>query len=133
FEGTNINAGRGTEYQFQRYGAPFLDKSYYIFSYTPVPNFGSKYPKHKNILCYGADLSQIDFDRGFTLKFLLEAYNNCTDKTQFFNTSNFTAHAGTVKLQKQIEAGLSEEEIRKSWSKDLKQFKTTREKYLLYP
>ena len=31
FEGTNINAGRGTEFQFQRYGAPFLDKNHYTF------------------------------------------------------------------------------------------------------
>ncbi len=133
FEGTNINAGRGTEFQFQRYGAPFLDKNHYQFSYTPVPNFGSKYPKHKNEICYGADLSEEDFDRGFSLRFLLEAYHNCTDKSKFFNTSNFTAHAGTEKLQKQIENGLSEKEIKMSWIKDLELFKTKRLKYLLYP
>ena len=39
FEGTIINAGRGTEFQFQRYGAPFLDKTRYNFSYTPESNF----------------------------------------------------------------------------------------------
>ncbi len=47
FEGTNINAGRGTEFQFQRYGAPFLDQSKYSFEYTPEPNFGSKDPSKK--------------------------------------------------------------------------------------
>ena len=57
FEGTNINAGRGTEFQFQRYGAPFLNKDHYEFSYTPIANFGAKYPKHQNTVCYGADLS----------------------------------------------------------------------------
>src|SRR5690554_6582057 len=57
FEGTNINAGRGTEFQFQRYGAPFLDSTQYHFKYTPFPNFGSKDPKHKGVVCYGEDLS----------------------------------------------------------------------------
>ena len=71
FEGTNINAGRGTEFQFQRYGAPFLNKDYYTFSYTPAPNFGSKYPKHKHTLCYGMDLSMVDTDRRFTLKYII--------------------------------------------------------------
>src|SRR5690606_1262295 len=32
FEGTNINAGRGTEFQFQMYGAPFLDKNVFMRS-----------------------------------------------------------------------------------------------------
>ena len=50
FEGTTINAGRGTENQFQQYGAPFFPKS--DFSYTPQPNFGSKYPKHNGKLFY---------------------------------------------------------------------------------
>ena len=54
FEGTTINAGRGTENQFQQYGAPFFPKS--DFSYTPHPNFGSKYPKHNGELCNGVDL-----------------------------------------------------------------------------
>lgn len=133
FEGTNINAGRGTEFQFQRYGAPFLDMNHYNFSYTPVSNFGSKFPKHKNKICYGDDLSTEDFERGFSLRFLLEAYNNCKDKSKFFNTSNFTAHAGTEKLQKQIENGLTENEIRMTWSRDIELFKIKRLKYLLYP
>ncbi len=57
FEGTNINAGRGTESQFQRYGAPFLDSTAYNFSYVPKPNFGSKNPKHTGEKCFGKDLS----------------------------------------------------------------------------
>ncbi len=57
FEGTIINAGRGTEFQFQRYGASFFPES--DFSYTPKPNFGSKYPKEKDKLCYGVDLSTV--------------------------------------------------------------------------
>ncbi len=132
FEGTNINAGRGTEFQFQRYGAPFLDASHYTFTYTPQPNFGSKNPKHKDVLCYGEDLSKIKAERRFTLKYVIDAYNNSTDKTKVFNTANFTKHAGTEKLQQQIESGMSEEAIRATWKDDLEAFKAIRAKYLIY-
>ena len=132
FEGTNINAGRGSEFQFQRYGAPFLDKNHYNFSYTPIANFGAKYPKHQNTICYGADLSTIKADRSFTLKYIIESYNNATDKSKFFNTANFTKHAGTSILQKQIELGLNENEIRATWKAKVEVYKTMRKKYLLY-
>lgn len=132
FEGTNINAGRGTESQFQRYGAPFLDKNYYKFSYTPVANFGAKYPKHQNKMCYGVDLSEVKAERHFTLKYIMDAYKHASDKSKVFDAFNFTAHAGTDKLQKQIESGLSEAEIRATWQKGLETFKTVRSKYLIY-
>ena len=132
FEGTNINAGRGTEFQFQRYGAPFLDKNIFTFTYTPVENFGAEYPKHKNELCYGEDLKD-ESTNGVSLKWLMKAYNNATDKSLVFNTANFTKHAGTNNLQLQIEAGLSEEVIKATWQEGIEKFKKVREKYLLYP
>ena len=132
FEGTNINAGRGTEFQFQRYGASFLDSTKYDFSYVPEPNFGSKDPKQMGKKCFGEDLSQIPKMKSVTLKWLINAYNNTADKNLFFNTSGFTKHAGTAKLQQQIEAGMSEEDIKKSWQPDLQSFKKIRGKYLLY-
>ncbi|MBV7270414.1 exo-beta-N-acetylmuramidase NamZ family protein [Winogradskyella luteola] len=132
FEGTNINAGRGTEFQFQRYGAPFLDKTYYTFNYTPKPNFGSKNPKHRNEVCYGVDLSNVQAKRQFTLKYVIDAYNRATDKSKVFNTANFTIHAGTAKLQQQIESGLSEAEIKASWKSDLAIYNKIRSKYLIY-
>ncbi len=132
FEGTNINAGRGTEEQFQKYGAPYLDKNYFDYRYTPEPNFGSKHPKHEGHVCYGRDLTNLDFKPHFTLEFIIEAYNRCLEKDKFFLTSGFTKHAGTDKLQKQIVAGMSEKEIRDTWKADLEKFKTTRAKYLLY-
>lgn len=132
FEGTNVNAGRGTEYQFQRYGASFLDSSAYDFSYVPKPNFGSKYPKEEGKTCFGKDLSKQARRNEMSLKWLIDAYQNCTDKSEFFNTSGFTKHAGTEKLQKQIEAGLSEEEIKASWQSDLERFRQIRKNYLLY-
>jgi len=132
FEGTNINAGRGTEFQFQRYGAPFLDKNAFKFTYTPIENFGAKNPKHKGKLCYGEDLKDENVERKVSLKWLIKSYNNSTEKSLVFNKENFTLHAGTDQLQKQIEAGLSEDDIKASWQDDLKRFKKIREKYLIY-
>nr|WP_298993700.1 DUF1343 domain-containing protein [uncultured Polaribacter sp.] len=129
FEGTTINAGRGTEFQFQRYGAPFFKKT--DFSYTPIANEGAKYPKHKNKLCHGYNLISTKHLSKIDLSFLLNAYQQ-TPKEETFFGETFTIHAGTEKLQKQIEQGLSENEIRKTWQQGLADFKKIRSKYLIY-
>ena len=133
FEGTNINAGRGTEFQFQRYGASFMDSTQYSFSYTPRPNFGSKNPKEKGKLCFGKDLSNMPRMEEVSLQWLLDAYQNTEDKSKVFLTSGFTKHAGNETLQKQIESGMTEEEIKATWQPDLEAFKKIRAKYLIYP
>jgi len=132
FEGTNANAGRGTEFQFQRYGASFLDSTQYNFSYTPRPNFGSKNPKEKEKLCFGKDLTKIPKMNEVSLRWLIDAYKNSKGTFDFFKTNGFTKHAGTEKLQQQIEAGLTEKEIKDSWQNNLEKFKKIREQYLLY-
>ena len=132
FEGTNINAGRGTEFQFQRYGAPFLNPETMNFTYTPQSNFGAKYPKHKDVLCYGEDLSNTAVNDEMTLKWVIKAYQNTTDKSLFFLSDGFTKHAGTAKLQQQIEAGMTEAEIKATWQKGLENFKKIRANYLIY-
>ncbi len=132
FEGTNVNAGRGTEFQFQRYGASFMDSTAYDFSYVPEPNFGSKYPKEEGKTCYGRDLSNTPRINEVTMEWIIDAYNNTLDKSKFFLTSGFTKHAGTPLLQKQIEEGLSNKEIKATWQDDLESFKKIRAKYLIY-
>ena len=49
----------------------------------------------------------------------------------FFN-SFFDKLAGGDKLRTQMISGLDEKEIRLSWESGLKEFKKTRDKYLLY-
>lgn len=129
FEGTIINAGRGTEFQFQQYGAPFFPSD--DFTYTPEPNFGSKYPKHKGELCNGIDLRTEDKMSAVNPKWLINAYQK-TPTTETFFGKTFTVHAGTKKLQQQIEQGLSAEEIHDSWQKEVEGFKKIRQKYLIY-
>ncbi len=134
FEGTHVNAGRGTEFQFQRYGASFLDSSKYTFNYTPQPNFGSKHPKENGKICYGVAITKADASHlnSVDLQWLIDAYTHTKDKSNFFITSSFTQHAGTEKLEKQIEAGLSTEAIHQSWQADIDAFKAIRNKYVLY-
>ena len=132
FEGTFISAGRGTEMQFQVFGAPSLPASKYTFEYTPQSNEGAKSPKFKGQLCHGKDLRKEPRLNKINLEWLIEAYNANGKKKDFFN-SFFVKLAGTDKLQKQIEQGLSAEEIRDSWKEGLARFNKIREKYLIYP
>ena len=87
FEGTIINAGRGTEFQFQRYGASFFPES--DFSYTPKPNFGSKYPKEKDKLCYGVDLSTVKKLNYLNLAWIIDAYQKTPKTEEFFGKTVF--------------------------------------------
>jgi len=132
FEGTNVNAGRGTEFQFQRYGASFMDSTAYDFSYVPEPNFGSKYPKEEGKICYGRNLSKTKRMNEVTMQWVIDAYENTLDKSKFFLTEGFTKHAGTPLLQQQIEDGMTNKEIKATWQGDLERFKKIRAKYLIY-
>lgn len=133
FEGTRVNAGRGTSWQFQCFGAPFLDKAYFDFQYTPQSNPGAKNPKFLGEVCYGRDLRQADPPRAVDLGWLIEAYRHRAQGADFFLTEGFTKHAGTAALQKQIEQGLSAAEIRAGWQAGLQAFRAIRGRYLRYP
>ena len=129
FEGTNISIGRGTDYPFQHFGAPYLESNY---SFTPKSGEGSKYPKHKNIECFGTDLRfQDNYLTDINLNWIINSYNNCPYKEKFF-TNFFDKLAGTDKLRLQIIDGKTEKEIKGSWIDGLDKFKLTRKKYLLY-
>jgi len=132
FEGTNVSVGRGTELQFQVFGSPFLEGSDYNFEFIPTPNVGAKYPKHDAKICKGLNLKEHPNLSHLELKWLLEAYQNTENKSEFFNPF-FTKLSGVKLLQNQIEAGLSADEIRESWKPDLERYKLLRTPYLLYP
>lgn len=131
FEGTNVSCGRGTEMQFQVFGSPFLPKKYFPFEFTPQPNFGAKYPKHKDKVCNGMDLRNTKQLSRLNLEWLIESFISTTDKKTFFNPF-FTKLAGTKKLQQQIESRYTYREIRKDWLRDLASFKKIRSRYLIY-
>ena len=140
FEGTTISVGRGTDKQFQIVGSPHLKLKKFNFEFTPKPNEGATYPKHKGKTCYGYDLRNEEKLNKIQLKWLIDFYKDYSSfknaqgypyKETFFN-SFFTKLAGTKKLQQQIEQGVSETEIRKTWENDLNDFQKIRKHYLLY-
>ena len=129
FERTTISIGRGTDYPFQHFGAPFLKSNY---SFEPVSGAGSKYPKHENKVCFGTDLRfQTKTLNSINLDWLIECYNQSNDKENFF-TLNFDQLAGTDKLRLQIISGMSAKKISETWIEGLSKFQKTREKYLIY-
>ncbi len=131
FEGTNISAGRGTNLQFQIYGSPLLNKEKNDFRFIPKKNNGSKYPKHENKLCYGKNLTKTKRISQIELSFILDAYKDSSDKTNFFNNF-FLKLAGIDNLKKQIIDNVSEKEIKDSWQNNLNEYKLIRKKYLIY-
>lgn len=112
FEGTNCGVGRGTDYPFEwvTYGTDTLD-----LRHEAAP-------------------------AAFSLRYLMEMYRRVgtrraasADAKPFFLKSNFFEKlAGTLDLRRQIEAGMSEADIRATWQPALDKFKKTREKYLIY-
>jgi uncharacterized protein YbbC (DUF1343 family) len=137
FEGTTLSEGRGTEKPFQIFGAPSLPK--YLYSFTPEPNEGASISKHYGEKCYGWNLSgtpeqmRQKIDGKIQLNWILRAYKLFPDKSHFFlSPDHFDRLAGNDMLRRQIEEGVSESAIRKSWEPALAKFKMIRKKYLLY-
>ena len=104
FEGTNCGVGRGTDYPFEwvTHGTDTLD-----LRQEPAPD-------------------------SFSLKYLTAMYKQ-VPKGKFFLKNNFFEKlAGNGELRRQIEAGMSEKDIRATWQPALREFMKIREKYLIY-
>jgi len=131
FEGTNVSAGRGTGMQFQVFGSPVLDSTYFDFEFTPISNPGAKYPKHENKLCFGKNLQNEKELDHLNLDWLLQAYDHTQDQASFFN-SFFNKLAGNSSLKEQIQQGKTAEDIKESWQANLENYKSKIKPYLLY-
>lgn len=135
FEATEINIGRGTDYPFQMIGYP--DPIFGKFTFTPLSKTGmSAHVENQGKKCYGIDLRELNADScKFTLKYLIDFYNQSKKIkgfTFFSRPDFFNKLAGNSELIEQIKAGMSEDEIRATWQKDLEAYKTMRKKYLIY-
>ena len=142
FEGTVMSEGRGTAYPFEIFGHPALPS--YLYRFEPHADAGAQDPKYRDKICYGWNITSEPLPRHLELRWLLKAYQRYPDKTHFFLSPSTSDHgdprtyffnklAGNDQLMKQIEAGLPEAAIRKSWQPALQQYKKIRKKYLLYP
>ena len=83
------------------------------------------------MLCFGKILTNTERLNKFNLSFILEAYNDTSNKEDFFN-NYFIKLAGTKDLQNQIIKGEDEDEIVESWQNKLNIYKRMRMKYLIY-
>ena len=131
FEGTSISVGRGTQKQFQLFGAPTLPQEIYNYSFIPEANQGAKNPKFKSQDCYGIDLSSTKKLYGLNINWLLDAYRVSENKKDFFN-SFFLKLSGTSLLQEQIQQGFTQQQIKNTWQQGLQTYKAMRKNYLLY-
>ncbi|MFZ1748671.1 MAG: DUF1343 domain-containing protein, partial [Saprospiraceae bacterium] len=136
FEGTTLSLGRGTEKQFQVIGHPTLKDA---FSFTPMPNEGSKNPPLNGQKCHGVDLSQLTigslFDaKTIDLSYVIDFHKKMNDVNEkyFLDNNFFDKLAGGDHMRKQIIAGKSEKEIKSTWKEGLLAFGKTRDKYLIY-
>jgi len=144
FEGVKVNHGRGTDFPFTVIGSPAY-KGIYSFSFTPVSKRGmSETPLFMNQQCYGLDLRDYDVQhlinsRQLNLSWIRELYQKSPEKDKFFD-QHFSKEIGSIErlvgvdaFRRQIEGGVSEAEIRKSWEPGLSQYKKIRQKYIIYP
>ncbi|MHB1050731.1 MAG: exo-beta-N-acetylmuramidase NamZ family protein [Bacteroidota bacterium] len=135
FEGTVLSLGRGTAYPFQMFGHPSLKGL--NFSFTPRAIRGAMNPPLRDQECFGVDLRTFDVKKiiasqRINLEWLIEAYRMFAQKESFF-LPYINTLAGSTSLRDQIIAGMTAEEIRRTWKKDLDVFQAIRKKYLLYP
>lgn len=132
FEGSIVSVGRGTDTPFQIFGHPNMRGEY---SFTPQSKSGASKPLLEGQRCRGENL--VDYAHGYAynenqlqLDWIIDAYNQLSDK-EFF-TNYFRLLSGDKQMQRDIENGLSADEIRASWKNEIDNFKKIRSKYLIY-
>lgn len=146
FENTAVSVGRGTQFPFEAYGSPYLaGVEGYDFAFTPVSMSGATEPPFMDEACYGVDLrgkpiAEI-WQQGIHLDYLVEAYQAIQESAPeiaFWGTPDSQGRywidklIGTDEVRKQIEAGMSAEEIKAGWQEEIEAFKQQRRPYLLY-
>jgi uncharacterized protein YbbC (DUF1343 family) len=139
---TALSVGRGTGTPFEVFGAPYIDDvtlaseltkaNFPGLSFVPV-RFTPNYSTFKDNECSGAavivtdrtQLNAVDF--GITLALKLQRMY--PEKFALQKTQSLLQSAETIEA---IKAGNSLAEIKRSWARELEQFKTRRRQFLLY-
>lgn len=131
-EATTVTVGRGTNGPFERYGHPKFSET--DFSFTPKSGPGSKYPKHQNVKCNGYNLANENYKRmnQLDLSFLINSAEQLKGKPFINKAKFFNLLAGNDILSKQLEKGMNEKEIRRSWQEGLDAYLLIRAQYLIY-
>ena len=136
FEGTSVSVGRGTDAPFEIYGHPQMSGC--DFTFTPQSCSAAKNPPQQGNNCLGVDLRKKSFDeifdKGFTLEYIIDAYQRMGSPSDFFGDGEFFDKLmGNSWVRKMILEGKSEQEIRNQWQDEVEAYKVLREKYIIYP
>jgi uncharacterized protein YbbC (DUF1343 family) len=152
-EGTQVSEGRGTTRPFELVGAPYVEAGVYARKLESIglpgvkfrpTNFQPTFQKHADVTCGGVQIHVQDRDSFkpvisgvAVVKTCLELYG---DEFRWkeppyeyvFDKNPFDVISGTDRLRKSFEAGVSLEEIERSWQTDLLNFGEARKGFLLY-
>lgn len=150
-EGINVSEGRGTMNPFLIIGAPYINSkelierinSYGIegvelrdTSFIPVDITGMvNNPKHKSQKCYGIFIEVTGRKNFKAVDFgvkLISAIQALYPDELEFRDAGFDRLSGTSKLREMILKNMEPSDIISSWEDELNEFKSAREKYLIY-
>lgn len=152
-EGTELSEGRGTTKPFELNGAPFIDANAWAETLNAFDFPGVKFrhayfepwfSEFAGRTCGGIQIHVTDRE-AFTpvivgIAMVKTAYDMYTDKFQWrqndyeyeFGRNPMDIVCGTDKIRKQIEKGVTLDEIESDWADGLAGFRDARKPYLLY-
>jgi len=150
FEGTNVSEGRGTTKPFELIGAPFIDGLQLAEKLNALrlpgvrfrpASFQPTFSKYSGTLVHGVQIHVTDrqvfrpVETGVAMvKTIHDLY---PDQFAFRaedsqGISYFDQLIGNGWVRKAIEEGMTMEQMKKRWEKDVEAFHKKRERYLLY-
>ena len=135
FEGTEVTAGRGTQWPFEVYGHPAMEDR--GFSFTPRSMPGAKHPRYMDQTCFGVDLRGKSLEEIWSgqidLGYLADALAHMpADSAFFMKNRHFELQVGVPYVREMILARRPIEEIAEMWKADVARFREQRRPYLLY-
>ena len=147
-EGTNISEGRGTEFPFTLFGAPWINGdelakalnqlefdgvSFESVSFTPLSSAKSKWPKYENELCNGCQIilaNSENYKPIYTAtQIIIQISELYPERFKFLNTNFIDKLYGSKKLRLWVESPENTFNLFKDWET---QFPVLREQYLIY-
>lgn len=142
-EGTNVSEGRGTTKPFELIGAPFISSTELSIRLNQLnlpgvtfraASFTPTFSKHSGKLSHGVQIHITDRNKYepvetglHIVKTIKDLYPEQVQLTPFFDNL-----IGNGWIRQGIEDGMTVEEMKSQWEKDLKGFEKVRKKYLLY-
>jgi len=147
-EGTNLSEGRGTEYPFLHFGAPWIDADkltdtlnglnlkgiiFKSINFTPITSKRSKWPKYENEICAGCKIiitESEDYNPIYTAtQIIYKIAELYPQRFEFLKTNFIDKLYGSEKLRFWVKSRKHSFNLYEDWES---QFSLLREKYLIY-